>query len=187
MLPDGAPVSSQHAATGARTRHGPAHQERPAPEQPARSARSTGGPREGRTRRSGQGERVALPARCRLTGPRGSDHRPNFAATDLVFAGGARGGCSWGWHEQLPVLGRRVPPCRGGREWSRPAGFSAGEMRGLSRRSLQLARAQDTWQGLFQQVCWTVSNAYLEPWSWVYNRASCLHRTFCSPSQLLRI
>lgn len=71
ILPYGAPASSQHAATGAWLVTHRTNGERPRARS-ARTARSSGGPGEGRTRRTGQGERAAPPTRRRRAGPRGS-------------------------------------------------------------------------------------------------------------------
>lgn len=67
----------------------------PAAAQPARCARSSGGPGEGRTRRPGQGERAAPSTRRRRGRLRASGLGPNFATGELRFARGARGGCRW--------------------------------------------------------------------------------------------
>lgn len=132
ILPRWAPASSQHAATGASLATGPRTEV--ARGRAARSLRPE-------LRRAGGGAHSAPGTggahRAAHSAPRRQPSRlplqdPNFATGELRFAGGARGAAAGSRPGWLPIWGRRAPPCSGGREWSRPARFCAGEMRGGS-------------------------------------------------------
>lgn len=98
---------------------------RAAPEAPAARGGAHSAPGQGGARGAAQ---LAPPPRAARLRPQIHTSRPgNFAS--LAAREGAADGRGLG---RLPVGGCRAPPCSRGREWSRPAGFRAGEMKGGS-------------------------------------------------------